>query len=47
MSQWVVPVAPGRSRPAEGRPWGSLDGPGHDPTAKIEQEARQGFLNAR
>ena len=22
-------VAPGRSRPAEGRPWGSLDGPGH------------------
>lgn len=41
-----MPVAPGLLRPAEGRPWGSLDGPGHDATATMTQEAPQGFLSA-
>jgi hypothetical protein len=43
----VEPEPPGRSRPAEGRPWGSLDGPGQDASATMEQEARKGFLSAR
>jgi len=43
----VAPVDPGLSRPAAGRPWGSLDSPAQNASATMEQEARQGFLSAR
>lgn len=43
MSCSFVPVPPGQSRPAEGRPWGSLDGPGQDTSAIMDQESPQGL----